>query len=100
MNEIGEAGDMFARYLMILNNRSEAFRDVFTSLAEAEGCVLFHCYAGKDRTGLIAALLLAITSVEPDHSAADFAATAHQLPTQYAKWIGDSAPEKRDREPG
>ena len=27
--------------------------------------LLFHCVAGKDRTGLIAALLLALADVEP-----------------------------------
>ena len=96
MNQIGEAGDMFARYLMILTNRSEAFCDVFTSLAEAEGCVLFHCFAGKDRTGLIAAMLLAIAGVEPDHIAADFGETDLRLATQYEKWINEAAPEKRD----
>src|SRR5260370_24344804 len=42
-------------------------------------------------------MLLAIAGVEPDHIAADFAETDRRLATQYEKWIGDAAPEKRDR---
>ncbi len=96
MNQIGEAGDMFERYLMILNNRSKAFCDVFTSLAEVEGCVLFHCFAGKDRTGLIAAMLLAMAGVTPEHIAADFGETDRQLAAEYVRWISEAAPEKRE----
>jgi protein-tyrosine phosphatase len=95
MNQVGEAGDMFERYLMILNNRSESFRDVFTALAESEGCVLFHCFAGKDRTGLIAAMLLAMADVPADQIAADFGETDRQLAAEYARWIREAPPEKR-----
>src|SRR3984893_60131 len=42
--------------------------------AAARGPLLFHCVAGKDRTGLIAALLLALADVEPDAIASDYAA--------------------------
>jgi hypothetical protein len=36
------------------------------------GGVLFHCGAGRDRTGLIALLLLALADVEPEAIAADY----------------------------
>jgi protein-tyrosine phosphatase len=45
--------------------------------------LLFHCVAGKDRTGLIAALLLALADVEPDAIAADYAASTVQLADAY-----------------
>jgi protein-tyrosine phosphatase len=45
--------------------------------------LLFHCVAGKDRTGLIAALLLALADVEPDAIAADYAASTAQLAEAY-----------------
>ena len=45
--------------------------------------LLFHCVAGKDRTGLIAALLLALADVEPDAIAADYAASTAQLADAY-----------------
>lgn len=45
--------------------------------------LLFHCVAGKDRTGLIAALLLALADVEPDAIAADYAASTALLAEAY-----------------
>jgi protein-tyrosine phosphatase len=96
MNKLGEAGDMFQRYLRIVDRRAGAFGDVFTSLAEAEGGVLFHCFAGKDRTGLVAAMLLSLAGVAPDDIAADYAATDEQLAKQYEIWIGEAPPEKRE----
>jgi protein-tyrosine phosphatase len=49
----------------------------------AAGPLLFHCVAGKDRTGLIAALLLALADVEPDAIAADYAASTAHLADAY-----------------
>ncbi len=95
MNKLGESGGMFERYLMIVEKRREAFRDVFQRVAEAEGGVLFHCFAGKDRTGLVAAMLLDLAGVSPDHIAADYAETDVQLAKQYEVWISEAPPDKR-----
>lgn len=38
-----------------------------------QGAVLFHCHAGKDRTGMIAALLLALAGVPNSTIAEDYA---------------------------
>lgn len=51
--------------------------------AAATEPLLFHCVAGKDRTGLIAALLLALADVEPDAIAADYAASSALLADAY-----------------
>jgi protein tyrosine/serine phosphatase len=53
--------DLFARY--------------FQALAEAEGPVLIHCAAGKDRTGVLAALTHHLAGVHPDDIAADYLLT-------------------------
>jgi protein-tyrosine phosphatase len=45
--------------------------------------LLFHCVAGKDRTGLIAALLLALADVEPEAIAADYTASAENLQSRW-----------------
>jgi len=95
MNNIGEAQDMLERYLFIVNTRAHAFRDVFNSMAEVDGTVLFHCYAGKDRTGLVAAMLLAIAGVSRDDIAADYAETDIQLANQYEVWISEAKPDRR-----
>ncbi|TMD35333.1 MAG: tyrosine-protein phosphatase [Chloroflexi bacterium] len=95
MRKLGESPDMFDRYLLMLNRRPQAFCGIFTSIADADGGVLFHCFAGKDRTGLVAAMLLEMADVPREHIAADFGATDVQLAGQYEKWINEAAPEKR-----
>jgi protein-tyrosine phosphatase len=96
LKRLGEAANMYERYLVMLTTRQDAFRDIFSSIADAEGAVLFHCFAGKDRTGLVAALMLDLAGVAPDHIAADFGETDLQLAAQYDLWISQTAPEKRD----
>jgi protein-tyrosine phosphatase len=96
MNEIGDARDMLERYLFIVNTRPQAFRDVFNAISEAEGTVLFHCFAGKDRTGLVAAMLLALAGVADEDIAGDYRESDVQLAKQYEIWIGEAPPERRD----
>jgi hypothetical protein len=49
---------------------------VLTALAQApEGGVLFHCMGGRDRTGLISMVLLAIAGVEPEAIIDDYLET-------------------------
>ena len=53
--------DLFARY--------------FRTLGEVEGPVLIHCAAGKDRTGMLAALTHHLLGVHPDDMIADYLLT-------------------------
>ena len=63
-------------YVTTLANRQPAIRDVLGAIAGArDGAVLFHCTAGKDRTGLISALLLGLADVEEDDIVSDYAQT-------------------------
>jgi protein-tyrosine phosphatase len=96
MNNIGDSDSMLGRYLFIIESRPFAFREVFETLAETDGTVLFHCFAGKDRTGVVAAMLLDLAGVSRDGIAADYAATDVQLAGQYEAWIDEAPPEKRD----
>lgn len=95
LNSLDDASGMYERYLIMLTTRQDAFRDIFTAIAGAQGGVLFHCFAGKDRTGLVAGLLLDLAGVSPDDIAADFGETDVQLKDQYERWISEAAPEKR-----
>lgn len=51
--------------------------------ATATGSVLVHCHAGKDRTGLIVALLLALAGVDYETIAADYALSNQYLQPWY-----------------
>jgi protein-tyrosine phosphatase len=95
MVKLGDAIDMYGRYLMMLERRQEAFCDILNAVAAADGAVVFHCFAGKDRTGLVAAILLSLAGVSPDTIAADFAETDTQLAKKYDEWLAAAEPERR-----
>jgi protein-tyrosine phosphatase len=44
------------------------------------GGVLFHCGGGRDRTGLVTALLLSLVDVAPEHIADDYVLSAERVP--------------------
>jgi protein tyrosine/serine phosphatase len=52
---------------------------VIQTLAEAEGPAVYHCAAGKDRTGVISAVLLGLLGVADELIVADYAATRKNL---------------------
>lgn len=71
---------LLALYLKALDERGETIARVLTLIAEAkDGAVLFHCTAGKDSTGVIAALLLTIAGVETALIVEDYALTAQMI---------------------
>lgn len=57
---------MSTLYIWMIDNCQKGFHRLFTLLAESvqKGAVLFHCMAGKDRTGLTAMFLQAICGVD------------------------------------
>jgi protein-tyrosine phosphatase len=61
---------------MLEHNRDRIAR-AFRALAEAPpGAVVVHCFGGRDRTGVLVALALAVAGVEPAAIVADYALTA------------------------
>lgn len=59
-------------YPGVLDSHAEHFRDVFQALLKGEGPVLYHCSAGKDRTGVTTALVLTALGVPRDTVVADY----------------------------
>ncbi|MBR5284768.1 MAG: GNAT family N-acetyltransferase [Clostridia bacterium] len=62
---------------------------VWEAIAAAEDGVLFHCTAGKDRTGVVAALLLWMVGVEKADILADYIATQAYVLEAYRKMLAD-----------
>lgn len=56
-------------------------RGALETIASLQPGMLVHCSAGRDRTGMISALLLGNAGVEPDAVAADYAASVHAMAT-------------------
>lgn len=77
---MAEGDVLLELYQLALGQRQSAVAEVLTLIAEAPaGTVLFHCTAGKDRTGIIAALLLGIAGVEANDIVDDYAQTAERI---------------------
>jgi protein-tyrosine phosphatase len=67
-------------YTHWLDRRQTAFRQVLTLLAKPSARpVIYHCAGGKDRTGVISALLLDIAGVDRETIAEDYSLTARYL---------------------
>lgn len=49
----------------------------------APGCVVFHCAGGKDRTGLLALVLLRLAGATPDEIIADYLLTYERMKQRY-----------------
>lgn len=73
---VGSANLLLDLYRIALDERRAEFARVLSLIADAPpGAVLFHCAVGKDRTGLIAALLLLVAGVDRDLILEDYAMT-------------------------
>jgi protein-tyrosine phosphatase len=77
----------------MLEQVREELKEVLEVIATASpGPLLFHCVAGKDRTGVIAALMLAVADVVPEAIAYDYAASTENLRDAYLERYADAEP--------
>lgn len=82
-------GDEYIR--MLENNHSWA-RSCLELLAGEERPVLFHCFTGKDRTGILAALVLEVCGVSETDIAADYSVSQIYLQNVFA-WMNLHIPD-------
>ena len=79
----------------VLEHVRVELRHVLSAIAAAPaGPLLFHCVAGKDRTGLIAALLLALADAEPQAIARDYAMSSANLRDGYLRRYAQADPQR------
>lgn len=72
--------DMVDGYVRILENFGSSFVQIARQVSRCEP-VIVHCTAGKDRTGLVAMLLLELAGVGAEHIVADYAQSAERRPS-------------------
>ncbi|MCA2013718.1 tyrosine-protein phosphatase [Cereibacter sphaeroides] len=79
--EIVEAPDpLLALYLRALEDSAAHFASALRLVAEAPaGAVLVHCTVGKDRTGMMVALMLRLAGVPDAQIVADYAETGRHI---------------------
>lgn len=70
-------------YPRMLEDGARAYRAMLQTVSEAPGRVLFHCSAGKDRTGAITAVLLEFAGVSDEDIIADYSVSERLLAPQW-----------------
>jgi protein-tyrosine phosphatase len=85
-------------YKRILDSFAPAMAEIMHAIASApDGAVLFHCMAGKDRTGMVAAILLDLVGVPRETIAEDYALTAEYLRPLNEDWLEHGPGEREQR---
>jgi protein-tyrosine phosphatase len=95
----GDNASLLELFQQVLAHYWCGIAGIMNAIAAArEGAVLFHCHAGKDRTGLIAALLLALASVPNATIADDYALSQVCLQPIFDQRLrAEPDPAKRER---
>lgn len=77
-------------YSRMLDDAADRFAAAITVLADTDAVpAVFHCAAGKDRTGLLAALVLGAIGVDRDTIVADYALTQNAMDVFLARAEAD-----------
>jgi protein tyrosine/serine phosphatase len=78
-------------YLDTLERRSDNVAAAIEAVASApDGVVLVHCFVGKDRTGIVSALLLSLAGVADDDIATDYAMSGPVVGSLVDAWIAQA----------
>ncbi len=67
------------RYFLMAEFAGGPIGRVIATIASADGPAVYHCAAGKDRTGVISAILLGLLGVRDEIIVADYAASQENL---------------------
>jgi protein-tyrosine phosphatase len=73
-------------YARFLESGRDAYRVLAETVAETSDGLLYHCAAGKDRTGVATALLLDLAGVPDEQILEDHAQSARLLAPMLPKW--------------
>jgi protein tyrosine/serine phosphatase len=93
----------YYRHALFEPRHIDLYHRYFAALAEADGPVLIHCAAGKDRTGLLAALTHRLLGVAEDDTLADYLLTNDHARFEtraplFAAWVQDLTGRTPSRE--
>ena len=100
-NELVSAGEYYIErvYDFVIANGTR-MRECFEAIAAAEGCVLFHCQIGKDRTGIVAALLMQLAGCDDYDILTNYMVSRVNLTrdaSYLATWNSELAPATRSQ---
>lgn len=89
-NEPDDRYDITALYIAALDHAGAGLAQAVRLLAQCDGTLLFHCTAGKDRTGLVAALVLEAVGVDRKTIVHDFALTHDRIEPLRERLLADA----------
>jgi len=92
LDAVDDVADHYAwSYVEFLERERGRFGEALAAVVEADGPVVVHCMGGKDRTGLVAALLLRLAGVTALDIGRDYALSGPNLAVALLPWV-DAAP--------
>jgi hypothetical protein len=84
-------------YAAVLDRFRPQFARAVSEVAAADGAVVIHCQGGRDRTGLVVALILRLAGVDPEVIAEDHAWSDEFWAPLIEDWFA-TAPTEEERE--
>jgi protein tyrosine/serine phosphatase len=97
LDAVDDIADHYAfSYVDFLERNRGRFGKALAAVADAPGTVVIHCMGGKDRTGLVAALLLRLAGVAHEDIGRDYALSGPNLARTLGAWL-DTAPSELER---
>ena len=98
VDSVEDAADHYAySYVEFLERNRSRFADALGAVADAPGPVVIHCMGGKDRTGLVAGLLLRLAGVSLDEIGRDYSLSGPNLSGSLDTWLA-TAPDELERQ--
>jgi protein tyrosine/serine phosphatase len=97
VDAVDDIADHYAfSYVDFLERNQDRFGQALGAVADAAGTVVIHCMGGKDRTGLVAALLLRLAGVALEDIGLDYSLSGPNLIARTRSWL-ESAPDEPER---
>jgi hypothetical protein len=93
---VAEWLSMQEAYAGLLERFGPEFAAAVSAIGRADDPVVIHCLAGRDRTGVVSALMLRLAGVELAAIAADHARSDDYLEPWWQPWH-DEAPDEQER---
>ncbi|MCP5098208.1 MAG: tyrosine-protein phosphatase [Chloroflexi bacterium] len=88
MELLNQMQSLFEMYCLIVDRFKSNIVQIMHAIAEAaDGTILFHCHSGRDRTGLIAALLLSMAGADAATIAQDYAISSTYIQPTFEKTL-------------
>lgn len=83
-------------YIWTLEHNADRVAAAVAAVADTDPAhaVVIHCFAGKDRTGIVSALLLGVADVPDEVVAGDYAESDPNMDLLFRNWVASAADER------